>query len=226
MPYMPKAEPKHKGIGLLAVVKAIKVNPRARAQVPAHIEHYLQEPILVTGWYPERDYHALITLLASTIDPKQVGGDVWAYFGSTAAQRDVGGDQQAVPERSRLDTAGVYRNFRDVAESDVPGLFLRMTKIWTLYHDSGKMEYMRHREKPEVVVVRLSEFSFPVHGLAGLQAAYMIEYGRLSGFTLRGMRTAPTANGCEWHYELVGDAELLRSMDRLPPWQTVSGEGA
>jgi hypothetical protein len=222
---MAVAEPKHKGVGLLAVVKGIKANPHARAQVSAHLVHYLQEPILVTGWYPERDYNALITLLASNIDPKQVGGDVWAYFGSTAAQRDVGGDQHAVPERSRLGTAGVYRNFRDVAASDVPGLFLRMTKIWTLYHDSGKMEYMRHRDKPEVGVVRLSEFAFPVHGLAGLQAAYMVEYGRLSGFTLRGLRTAPASNGCEWHYELVGGAELLRSMDRLPPWRPANGEG-
>jgi hypothetical protein len=222
---MPSAEPKHKGVGLLAVVKAIKANPRARTLVPTHLVHYLQEPVLLTGWYPERDYNALIALLASCIDPKHVGGDVWGYFGRTAAQRDIGGDQQAIPERSRLETAGVYRNFRDVAESDVPGLFLRMTKVWTLYHDAGKMEYMRHREKPEIAVVRLTGFTFPVHGLAVLQAAYMVEYGRLSGFILREVRTAPTANGCEWQYEVVGGAELLQSLNRLPPWQTAIGAG-
>jgi hypothetical protein len=215
-------EPKHKGIGVLAVVKAIKARESARAQIPTHLARYLQEPILVTSWYPERDYNALITLLASSIEPKPVGGDVWAYLGRTAAQRDIGGDQREVPERSRLDTAGVYRNFRDVAESDVPGLLLRTTKMWTLYHDTGKLSYMRHRDKPEAVILRLTDFAFPIQGLADLQTAYMVEYASLSGFRLRGERTAYWPNSCEWQFELSGDAELFQSLGRLPAWQAMN----
>jgi hypothetical protein len=225
MTLVASGEPKHKGVGLLAIVKGIKANPRARKQVTAQLARYMDEPILATGWYPERDYTTLITLLASSIDPKQAGGDVWAYFGRTAAQRDIGGDQREVPERSRLDVAGVYRTFRDVDENDVPGLFLRVTKMWMLYHDTGKLDYMRHRERADTVIVRLSDFAFHVQELSNLQTAYMVEYGRLSGFSMRGERTAYSSTGCEWQYQLSGSAELLQSMSRLPPWQPANGKG-
>jgi hypothetical protein len=209
----------------VAVVKGIKANLNARMRVPAHLASYLQEPILATAWYPERDYHALVTLLASSVDPKQTGGDVWAYFGRTGAQRDIAGDQRGVPERSRLENAGVYRNYRDVAEYDVCGLFLRMTKVWTLYHDTGRLVYMRHRERPNVVTVRLHDFAFPVQGLADLQMAYMVEYAKLSGFSLKGERVSFSANVCEWQYELTSHPELAQSMTRLPPWQSANGGG-
>jgi hypothetical protein len=211
-----RADPKHKGVGVVAVVKGLKANPQARACVPPHLAPYLEMPILATSWYPEKDYNALIMLLAASIDPKQVGGDVWAYFGRTAAQRDIGGDQSAVREASRIEKAGIYRNFRDIAAHDVAGLFLRMTKMWTLYHDSGRLFSTRHSDLPNVVVVQLHDFAFASQGMADLQTAYMVEYAKLSGFSIKGERVAYSPSGCEWHYELASHPELERSMARLP----------
>lgn len=216
------AEPKHKGVGMMAIIKALKANVVARARVPAHLASYLQEPIVATGWYPERDYSELITLLASCIDPKQVGGDVWAFFGRTAAQRDIGGEQHDVPERSRLAHVGIYRKFRDVPDADVAGLFSRMTRVWNLYHDTGRMVFMRHPTKPNALVVRLHDFSFPLRGLADLQTAYMLEYAKLSGFSLRGEHVASWPKGCEWYYELANQADLGPAMATLPPWEANS----
>jgi hypothetical protein len=213
------ADAKHKGVGLVPVIKGIKANARARVRVPAHLASYMEVAILATGWYPERDYNALIMLLATSIDAKQVGGDVWVYFGRTAAQRDIGGDQRAVPEASRLENVGVYRNYRDIAEYDVSGLFTRMTKVWSLYHDSGRLVHMRHREKANVVVVRLHDFAFPVQGMADLQMAYMVEYAKLTGVSMKGEQASHSLSGCEWHYELASHPELESSMARVPAWQ-------
>lgn len=219
---MSRAEPRHKGVGIVAVIKGLKTSPATRARVPAHLSSYLDETILATGWYPERDYNELIILLASIIDPKQVGGDVWAFFGRTAAQRDIGGDQREVPERSRLTNVGVYRNFRNIAEHDVSGLFARTVAVWALYHDSGRMVFMRHPSKPATVVVRLHDFSFPVPGLAHLQTTYLMEYARLSGFSVQGEHVTSWSNGSEWHYHLADHAKLGESMGSLPPWQPLA----
>jgi hypothetical protein len=218
-----KVEPKHKGVGVVAIVKGIKANLRARAQVPADLISYMQVPILATAWYPERDYNTLITLLAASIDAKAIGGDVWAYFGRTGAQRDIGGDQRDVPERSRLENAGVYRNFRDIAKYDVAGLFLRITKVWSLYHDTGTMLYMRHHENSSVVVVRLQDFTFAVKGMADLQTAYMAEYAKLTGISMQGQCVAYSGSACEWHYELARHPEQEHSMARLAPWHPAGG---
>jgi hypothetical protein len=217
-----RAEPKHKGVGVLPVVMGIKANPNARARVPTHLASYMSDPIVATGWYPERDYHTLITLLASTIDPKQVGGDVWAFFGRTAAQRDIGGAQEEVPERSRLPRAGLYRTYRDVAEHDLTGLFSRMSRVWGLYHDSGKMVFMRHPDKADGVVLRLLDFAFPVQGLADLQTAYLLEYALLSGFSMSGGHVASWESGTEWRFALPSQAGFEQSIMTMQPWEPMS----
>src|SRR5687767_11160969 len=50
-------EPRHKGVGVLGVVKGLKANPRAAATVPRDLSHYLSDVILPTAWYPEREYN-------------------------------------------------------------------------------------------------------------------------------------------------------------------------
>lgn len=216
---MGQGEPNHKGVGLIAVVKGIKSNPRAEAKVPASLAHYLNDPVLLSAWYPERDYNALLALLAASIDAKAVGGDVWAFLGRVAAQRDIGGEQDNIPRRSRTESAGIYRKFRDVDVDDIAGLFLRASKVWTLYHDTGRVVYARHPERPDVVVERLVDFHFPLRGMADLQTAYMVELARLSGIELEGSLLRYSSDpsvGCEWTFRVPNDPEKLRSIERLP----------
>lgn len=204
---------------MVAVVKGLKADARARAKVPAALSHYLQGSLIVSAWYPERDYNALITVLAASIDPKRVGGDVWAFFGRIGAQRDIGGDQSGVPASSRTDAAGIYRNFRAMDMHDIQGLLLRITKVWGLYHDSGRALYQRHPERANTVVYRVLDFHFPMRGLAELQTAYIVEYARLSGIALEGSLVRYSSDGelgCEWHLSVEPEPEKLRSIAGLP----------
>jgi hypothetical protein len=210
-------EPKHKGVGVFPVVKGIQANPRAEAAVPDAQRSYLAEKIMPSGWYPERDYNVLITLLAGTVDRSNVP-DVWGFFGRAAARRDVAGDQEAIPVRSRTENVGIYRNFRGGQPNDIAGLCLRMAKVWGLYHDTGRLTFSRHARKPALLVARLEDFHFPVRGLAELQTAYITEFARLSGVELKGTleRFAEGQPGrSEWSYQLPATPENLAAMTTL-----------
>lgn len=214
---MSRLEPKHKGVGLVQVVKGIQGNSKARLSVPEAQRGYLADKIMPSGWYPERDYNVLITLLAATIDRTNVP-DVWAFFGRAAARRDVAGDQEAIPVRSRTENAGIYRNFRGDQSSDIAGLCLRMAKMWSLYHDTGRLTFSRHPRKSALLVARLEDFQFPVRGLAELQTAFTVEFARLSGVELQGSlesfaEAQPGAS--EWNYQLLPTAANLASVATL-----------
>jgi hypothetical protein len=213
-----RVEPKHKGVGFAAIVKGLKASAKAAAAVPEAQRGYLSGAILPSGWYPERDYNVLLITLADSVDRNAVG-DVWAYFGRTAARRDVAGDQEAIPASSRTENAGVYRNFRAAQPNDVAGLCLRLAKIWSMYHDTGRVVFTRHARKSNVVVAKLHDFSFPVRGMADLQTAFSMEFAQLSGLELTGSleRFEAGAPSCEWHYQVAATPEALSSLASLSP---------
>ena len=213
------AEPKHKGVGILAVVKGIKANPRAKTLIPELLHHYLAEPVLPSGWYPERDYNLMIELLARHVDRSAIPDDVWVFFGRTAAQRDIAGEQGHLPTESRTQTAGIYRKLRIENPRDLAGLFLRLEKIWGLYHDSGRLTVTRHPEHACTAIVRISGFRFPFRGLVDLQTGFMTEYARLVGVQLTGRMVRSVAAGlpfCEWHFRVQPSAESGASIGTLP----------
>jgi len=76
---------------VLPVVVALKQRPDVRQIVPASLWKYFDEPVLISGWYPERDYWILIEALVKTIDPATVGGDAWRFFARFSARRDIAG---------------------------------------------------------------------------------------------------------------------------------------
>lgn len=212
-------EPKHKGVGVLGVVKGLKANPRAAATVPKELAHYLSQVILPTAWYPEREYNVLIELLARSVDRKAVGGDVWGFFGQVAAQRDIAGEQKQLPAKSRTDSAGIYRRFRDGDPDDVAGIFTRVVQLWSLYHDSGLLTVTRHPELSTTVVMRLDNFQFPIRGLLDLQTGYMSEYARLLGRVVHGQVKRSVLDGdgyCEWHYRAEPTERAVSSIANLP----------
>lgn len=213
-------EPRHKGVGLLAIVKGLKANPLAAHSVPPELQHYLTDVILPTGWYPERDYNVLIDLLARSIDRRQVGGNVWRWFGKVAAQRDIAGQQRGIPAASRTENAGIYRRFGDGSPDDVPGLFGRIVTIWSLYHDTGALRIARHSAEQSTVVMRLNNFHFPHRGHIDLQTGFMVEYARLLGAKVSGhVQRSPFDDGhniVEWHYRVEPSAQGLMSLGMMP----------
>jgi hypothetical protein len=48
--------PSQKGVSVLPVVVALKRHPDGRKLVPERLWKYFDEHLVVSGWYPERDY--------------------------------------------------------------------------------------------------------------------------------------------------------------------------
>jgi hypothetical protein len=190
---------------VLPVVAALKLQPGWRRVVPRELWSYFDEPLLLSAWYPERDYWVLIAALARTIEAAAVGGDVWRYFAKFSAQRDIGG--QGVDTLAELDSgkAGVYRNYAAVNASDPERFFRRATQLWGQYHDTGRMEIAGAHPHENAVVMRLIDFVIPIEGFVLLQGYYLEEYGRMIGIEISSLVTRSTASNhpfCEWEHRL------------------------
>jgi hypothetical protein len=185
------------------VVLALKARPDRQRLVPKRLWKYFDDHIVVSGWYPERDYFVLVEALVKTIDPKTVGGDVWRFFARYSVRGDLGGTD--VPRGGKSPTKGVYRNFAAVTAAE-PGLFFqRAMRLWSQYHDSGTMQILGGRAKTNSVVLRLGGFHIPIEGFVQLQGYYLEEFGRMIGLQLESQVTRSTARGdpfCEWEYHL------------------------
>jgi hypothetical protein len=184
--------PSQKGTSVLPVVMALKGNPGARKLVPSPLWKYFDEPVLVSGWYPEADYWVLIEALVRTIDPASVGGDVWRYFAQFSAQRDIGGQDVKATSGDSAAQKGVYRTFARADASSPAGFFSRAVRLWSQYHDSGRMEIVGGRGLTNAVIMRLLDFSIPIEGFVRLE--------------LESSVTRSTARGqalCEWEHRLA-----------------------
>lgn len=204
------------------MVLGLKQHADHEKLVPASLLKYFREPVLVSGWYPERDYWVLIAALVKTIDPTTAGGDVWRYFAKFSAQRDIGGQDVKVAGEERAANAGVYRSFATVEAGDVTSFFARVVRLWSQYHDTGRMEVVGGQPTANAVVMRLVGFTIPIEGFVRLQGYYLEEYGRLVGIAITSKVTRSTANGdpfCEWEHRLgrspAADA-YVASLPALP----------
>lgn len=214
-------EPCIKGTAVVPVVVALKNIPNHRDIVPRQLWKYLHEHIVVSGWYPEREIFKLLEILVATIDPQQVGGDVWRFLGIVSAQRDLGGTQDQIPEQNRV-SQGLYRHYARGGEEDVAFFMKRAVKLWSQYHDTGAMEICGGRVETNTLVLRLVGFHIPTDGYVRLQVAYIEEYGRLVGIPLQGKTVRSTAKGdpfCEWDYTFErtpASEAYIRSLRPVP----------
>lgn len=212
--------PSQKGTAVLPVVVALKHHPDGRKLIPRRLWKYFDERILVSGWYPERDYWVLIEALVKTMDPASVGGDVWRYFAKFSAQRDIGGQDVNAPDGDRAEPVGVYRNFAAVDPTDPQRFFSRATRLWSQYHDTGRMEITGGRPETNSVLMRLMGFVIPIEGFIRLQGYYMEEYGRLVGMNVTSTVTRSTARGdpfCEWEHRLARTPAMEAYVRSLSP---------
>jgi hypothetical protein len=185
---------------------ALKQHPDREKLVPRNLWKYFETPMLVSGWYPERDYWVLIEALVKTIDPATVGGDVWRYFAKFSAQRDIGGQEVKATAGDVANHKGVYRHFASGGAADPEGFFRRATRLWGQYHDSGRFEIVGARHETNGVIMRLLGFVIPIEGFVRLQGYYLEEYGRLIGIELESVVTRSTTDGhpyCEWEHRLA-----------------------
>lgn len=211
--------PSQKGTSVLPVALALKQHPDGRKLVPPRLWKYFDEHLLVSAWYPERDYWVLIEALVKTIDPATVGGDVWRSFARFSAQRDIGGQDIKAADGDKAQQAGVYRNFAAVDPTDPASFFRRATRLWSQYHDTGRMEIIGGRPEANSVVMRLLGFVIPIEGFVRLQGHYLEEYGHLVGLELASTVTRSTARGdafCEWEHRLVRTVETEAYVASLP----------
>lgn len=197
-------EPCQKGTSVLPVVAVLKAHPNREKLVPRHLWKYFDEHLVVSGWYPERDYFALLEAVVKTIDAKTAGGDVWRFLAKFSVQRDLAGvDVKGAPS---TDVKGVYRSFVTSTSDDPETFFRRATKLWTQYHDTGAMQISGVRVRSNSVVMRLVGFHIPVDGFVRLQGYYLEEFGRLIGIQFESHVTKSTARGnpyCEWEHSLA-----------------------
>jgi hypothetical protein len=205
---------------VLPVVQALKALPDGRKLVPSHLWKYFDEPVLISGWYPERDYWVLIEALVKSIDPATVGGDAWRFFARFSAQRDIGGQDVQAPSGDSGGGKGVYRTFASADAKDLPGFFSRSMRLWTQYHDTGRLEVVAGRPNTNGVIMRLIGFVIPIDGFVRLQGHYLEEYGKLIGIDLQSTVTRSTARGdsfCEWEHRLARTPASIAYVASLPP---------
>jgi uncharacterized protein (TIGR02265 family) len=112
-----------KGIGLVGIVKVLRaLRKEAEAKVPQALQHYLNERVIVTEWYPEEDYRVLILTLGKLIADK-VPGDVWEFLGEEGAKAQFGATYAPV-----------------VTKGDPVRTLKRAPMTWALYHNSGRVK--------------------------------------------------------------------------------------
>jgi hypothetical protein len=201
-------------------VSSLKEHPDRKRLVPERLWKYFDEHIVVSGWYPERDYWVLIEALVRTMDPNVTGGDVWRFFAKFSAQSDIGG-MEVAGGGGKAENAGVYRNFATGDASDPEMFFRRAVRLWSQYHDTGTMEIRGGRPKTNSLVMQLVGFNIPIEGFVRLQGYYLEEFGRLIGLTLESKVRRSTASGdplCEWEFFLERSPSSQAYIASLPAW--------
>jgi hypothetical protein len=112
---------KIKGTGMLPVVKNLRANKEAAKKVlPLELQGYLEERIIVFGWYAAEDHLALLKALV-TILPQEPAQS-YEILGRASAREDL---------------SGVYRNA--LKEGDPLGMLRAGALVWRNYHDTGRI---------------------------------------------------------------------------------------
>jgi hypothetical protein len=158
----PAQEPQTKGGAMLSTVKALRAQREAAlARLPSSLHHYLNERILPASWYPERDVHTMLRVLAQLM-PLPPGSDVWELFGKMAAQNDFN---------------GTYRAF--LRPGDPAGTLEGACGHWGSFHDTGEMTTLF--DGPGSALVTLRNYGLVAAEMCRLNGAYMCSVLAIAG---------------------------------------------
>jgi hypothetical protein len=175
------AVPKVKGSNVLTAVKMLRAHrKRAVALLPPQHQHYLDERILVSSWYPEADQLELLRavsfLLPGTPDP-------WMTMGRIAARGDL---------------ADLYRNI--VRPGDLKDALRAATALWRTFHDTGELKLTL--EEPGRATALLRDYAATAREMCRVIGGYVTEVATVAvGRDLKTVKLGCTLGGapeCSW----------------------------
>ena len=164
-----------KGTAVLQAVKTLRsMGELARQHVPPSLQSYLVDRIIVSSWYPERDFIGLIGVVTSLM-PVTDGSDVWELCGRLAATHDLGNVYKGMVRGETL--------MRTVKVA---------TDLWKLYYDVG-----RHVLSGDDTRVLIDSYDYAAPaGYCRFVSGYLREHLRLStGKSYQVRDTLCTAKG-------------------------------
>ncbi len=123
--------PSVKGTILVPLIKALRARrDEARAALPPELHHYLDERVLLTGWYPEQDHLALLRTLGKLLSLTS-----YVTMGTILAQFEL---------------RGVYR--AQLHEGDAMRTIRGFTQFWPINHDTGTIEVVERKTGATVIL--------------------------------------------------------------------------
>lgn len=154
---------KAKGTTLVALVRFLRAHrDAARAALPAHLQHYLENRVLPSSWYPEQDLLELLRVVAPMLGASVP--DPFELMGRLAA-------------RDHLE--GAYAHLFEGVDHPL-AIPRRAFAMWATMHDTGRFECVE--EGPGSARVELADFALPSREMCSVVAGYLSETLRLCGF--------------------------------------------
>jgi len=141
------------------VLKAVKVlrgrKDEAKKQLPAALHHYLQDRIVVSSWYPEDEFFALLCACAALFP---MGDSAFEMLGAETARDHA------------------QNMYADIVKRD----FASRAKImWKTQHDSG--EFVLTTESDFSATYELHDWDYASPKYCRVVGGYFTELHRLSG---------------------------------------------
>jgi hypothetical protein len=174
--------PNTKGTNVVELVRFLRSRrDQARELLPPELQHYLEDRIEVTRWYPEEDSLGLQRAVAALLPVAEE--DAYELMGSLDAQ---------------LHLKGVYRHLRENARTEV--LPVRIAALWASVHDTGKVRFAQAR--PGSSQIDLVDFEATSIEVCRSATGYIREVYRMAGVeNLNVRKTACRLSGddlCSW----------------------------
>lgn len=152
---------KVKGTTLLGAVKFLRRHKdAARAALPAHLHHYLEERVLPTSWYPEQDLAALLRVMAPLM--ADLAADPFELMGRGSVREHMEGVYEHLLKGDRLTFAR------------------RVSTLWQTQHDTGRLTLVS--EGPGRARYELNGYGHPSREMCATIRGYITEALVGSGF--------------------------------------------
>lgn len=177
---MRRSKGRIKGTGIVGIVRALRTfREQAKSLLPPQLLHYLEDRIVLTSWYAEDDYLALM--------------EAFMRIQHKASWEQVG----AVAAREAL--SSVYRNV--IIKGDVPETAQRMRINWRNYHDTGELSV---ENEPQLVRVTVRDYCMISTPLCRLNQGYFAALLEMAHSVITDQRkvrcTARGDTACVWEF--------------------------
>jgi len=174
---------KVKGSAMEGAVRFLAVQREAAEPLlPMPLQHYLDETISASSWYPEEDLVGLIRVMVRLIPGER---DIVLHDMGRATARD-----HLERTYSHLIEGGAVRN-----------LGIRAAALWSSMHDSGRMQVTESEARR--VRLELTGYGHPSEELCKISCGYVEEVLRLNGIFAKPNKLACAVAGddaCVWDY--------------------------